>query len=75
MAVERQADPQRVVGGYELHVYCDSALPEYADNHTWFASYAGRNRRETLADAKRAGWKLRSDGTATCKGCLSNGRT
>lgn len=72
MTIERLAEPLRIVGGYELHVYCDSELQEY--EHEWFASFIGKDKATARRSAKNAGWKLRHDGTATCPDCLRNGR-
>jgi hypothetical protein len=61
-------NPERCPGGYTLDCYCDhenDAHPFKAFPHNFF----NRDKRETFADARAAGWKFHRDGTATCPLC------
>jgi hypothetical protein len=60
-------------GGYALDLYCDHIAPWHEHNgfpHT-FHSETGSNARK---QARRTGWKLHDDGTATCPRCAKEKR-
>lgn len=61
--------PMRYVGGYELHLYCDTM--SMAHHYSEFPHrYFGDDKKETFAKAKAGGWQFHTLAqTATCPKC------
>lgn len=50
-----------------LDLYCDRK--NHGRNHDELATFTARDHATCRAQAKRAGWKLRNDGTTLCPKC------
>lgn len=65
-----------IVGGYDLHLYCDTGNVEpdtekhpphgYEEGR---AQIYGRNEREAMATARAAGWTFKAGGFTYCPRC------
>lgn len=67
----RQEDPVPYASGYSLHLYCDQvACPRYASGRSNPGEFGGRSLAEALRKAKKRGWRVHGDRTATCPACL-----
>lgn len=68
-AFEKAPQPNTCPGGYSLDLYCDRINPAHRyDDFPWgvvqFQTYG-----QSAAWARRQGWVLHRDGTATCPKC------
>lgn len=50
-----------IVGCYSVHLYCDSPEGGTYKCTEWPGEYTGRNEREALANARKAGWRVVAD--------------
>lgn len=61
-----------IVGGYSLHLYCDSERECKAIRESWmtptFGEFEGTNEADCNRQAKRRGWKIRN-GKCFCPLC------
>jgi len=72
-----------VIGCYSIDLYCDAGGEEYGGKcpHKYILATVqfqaeGRNERECLAKARKAGWKISRDKRrATCPGCAGSKQT
>ena len=67
-------DPLEMVGCYSLDLYCDQKNFDHRYDefpHVYTAEYGSRCRR----DARRDGWILHKDHTATCPRCSRKRRS
>lgn len=59
-----------IVGGYSLHLYCDSGPKCYtwqATGQVRFGDFPGHNERDSRKQAREAGWTFkRVDGEEKC---------
>lgn len=73
-----------VVGGYSLHLYCDTggdAFGETCPHQKGYkslrhnAEFMGRNEREAMKEARKAGWKFaEGNQLAYCPNCVKDKR-
>lgn len=69
MTFRKLADPTPCPSAYSLDCYCDHEN----DEHTFGEfphGFVGQNERECRRDARAAGWRFHTDGTATCRKCM-----
>lgn len=71
-----------IVGGYTVHLYCETEGHEgYTSEYGYHVKvaygkyeilqneFAGENERECLAQARRIGWRITRDRQAICPFC------
>lgn len=66
------ATPEWCPGSYDLHLYCDHENPDHSFQefpHVYGEGF--ETGGQARAEARRDGWKLHSDGTATCPKCMA----
>jgi hypothetical protein len=71
MSAEIRPDPNalRCPGGYSLHLYCKWINPEHAFNEFPHEPEGCQTYAQAARIARRWGWVLHADGTATCPKC------
>jgi len=59
-------DPLKCSRGYSMDVYC-----KYKHEHMWMKehSYSGESLHDCLRQARKDGWIIHRDWTATCPDC------
>lgn len=70
-------DPLPVVGGYTLDVYCDHENDDHEHSAFWpgrVDTFYGETKGECMRAARRRGWTIRRDHTATCPICSGKRR-
>lgn len=70
MTFRKLATPDVCPEGYDLHMYCDHENDEHSYKE-FPQQFFGRNKREANSDAREAGWRRHTDGTATCPKCMA----
>lgn len=76
MKLKRVADPMICPGSYEMDLYCDHYAGCYDEVHGYRPfphQYHGETRGDVARQARRRGWVLHKDGTATCPKCSKRG--
>lgn len=63
-------DPQPVVEGWAMDLYCRYTADISHDVDTWGVSIGGVSRADAHRQAKNRGWMFHRDGTATCPQCV-----
>lgn len=63
----RVSNPLFYASGYTVDLYCDRKRDPWAHRHC--ESFFGETRKECLRAARKAGWLVRKDRTATCPVC------
>lgn len=62
----RLPEPNQYAGCYELHVYCDQQ-----ECTRWgLGQFQGDTAGEACKVARKRGWRIHSDRTATCPVCM-----
>jgi hypothetical protein len=67
MKFSRVHNPNQYASGYTLDLYCDR--DRNAWDHRWDQSFYDQTFRECAKEARRVGWTIHKDGTATCPVC------
>lgn len=62
--------PQEIVEGWAMDLYCRYIVDYRHDADTWGVSIGGPSKHEAHKEARRLGWRLHRDGTATCPRCM-----
>lgn len=64
----RSKEPIHYASGYTVDLYCDQDLSTWL--HWPSQTFCGESLRECLQQARRSGWKIHKDRTATCGMCM-----
>jgi len=62
-------NPQVVVEGWALDLYCRYNVDVVHDMDSWGVSIGGFSKSDARAEAKALGWVIHRDRTATCPKC------
>ena len=66
-----------IVGGYTLHLYCETEHPMDGEMEDYRAAhateFAGRDERAAKRNARAAGWKFYKGDRVLCPLCISRG--
>lgn len=65
----RLSKPTLCPGSYDLHLYCDHENPAHGFREFPWHISEFQTSRDARAAARRKGWKLHRDGSATCPKC------
>jgi len=71
----RLKSPNVYSGGYLLHIYCDQegcyGLASICNSERGFLEIGDQpTKSKSMRVARKIGWKIHKDGTATCPYCL-----
>ena len=71
MNLQPHPEPIQCPGGYSLDLYCKWNNPRHAWNPcgTQYEDFYGEHGGDVRSQARRVGWILHRDGTATCPKC------
>lgn len=56
--------------GYSMDCYCDHLNPAHKFEE-FPHSFIGRSRTEVFKQARKAGWRIHNDNSATCPKCVA----
>ena len=70
MTFRKLENPDYCPGVYDLALYCDHENDEHGLDEFPHEIVEFQTRREAYSHARKAGWKLHKDNTATCPKCV-----
>ena len=65
----KRSDPWIGPGCYSLDLYCDHENPDHGFD-AFPHQFIGEMKKDCHKAAKKSGWKIHQDGTATCPICV-----